>query len=273
MDLYYTCKLLAVAHNKLDGFIALRFRLSGWKVEPKEDIDVVSFNSIVFKHRSSKNKDIWYVVDMRLGICECNEVGAPYKHQNSIAFYYNICGLNQIPTMSVSNKYQYAYLALGEKCKDINFYTDLHQVQHDQEFIHTTVESVPASVSFTNVVNNLVSNGNYNEYNNLGNKNILPESVPFSLLNDSENDAEGYNNKDENDLDLHQLAINELYWLSRDLESLLEKKDPALDKGVCKFVESYKKRCSVQNTHICPAVASFLETCNCNAGQVNSNVY
>ncbi|CAG8503239.1 7351_t:CDS:1, partial [Scutellospora calospora] len=41
---------------------------------------------------------------------------------------------------------------------------------------------------------------NYNEYNNLSNENILPESVPFSPLNNSESDTENQDNGSENNL-------------------------------------------------------------------------
>ncbi|CAG8803923.1 16690_t:CDS:2, partial [Gigaspora margarita] len=56
--------LLAIAHNKLDS----------WNIGLKEDIEMVSFDSIIFKYRSSKNKNIWYLVDMRLEICKCNRM-------------------------------------------------------------------------------------------------------------------------------------------------------------------------------------------------------
>ncbi|RIB03620.1 hypothetical protein C2G38_2049119 [Gigaspora rosea] len=74
-------------------------------------------------------------------------------------------------------------------------------------------------------------------------------------------------------MDLHQLAINELHWFSNDLESLLKEGDTALDKCVFKFVKIYKKRRFMKDTHICPAITSFLETCDWNAGRVNGNTY
>ncbi|CAG8808792.1 42693_t:CDS:2, partial [Gigaspora margarita] len=52
MDLYYIRRLLAVAHNNLNSFIALRFRLSEWPIGPKDDIEIVNQNSMVFRHRS-----------------------------------------------------------------------------------------------------------------------------------------------------------------------------------------------------------------------------
>ncbi|CAG8851158.1 24566_t:CDS:1, partial [Gigaspora margarita] len=105
MDLYYTRKLLAVAHNKLDNFIAHRFQLSGWQIGSLNDIQVISHESMIYKHRSSTNPDTWYLVDMRLGICECDPTGAPCKHQSSIAIHYRICGLNQLPTMSIVGRH------------------------------------------------------------------------------------------------------------------------------------------------------------------------
>ncbi|CAG8693550.1 6721_t:CDS:2, partial [Scutellospora calospora] len=101
MDLYYVRRLLIVAHNNLDNFIVLRFKLSGWQIGEKDDVEIVNKNSMVFRYRSSKNKDVWYLVDMKLGTCECSPIGTSCKHQASVAKHFNICGLNQIPTMSV----------------------------------------------------------------------------------------------------------------------------------------------------------------------------
>ncbi|CAG8580313.1 1014_t:CDS:2 [Scutellospora calospora] len=53
--------------------------------------------------------------------------------QASIAKHYKVCRLNQIPTTSVEKRYNYAYLALDEKCKSFSFYTDLHQEKLEKE--------------------------------------------------------------------------------------------------------------------------------------------
>ncbi|CAG8796174.1 8023_t:CDS:2 [Gigaspora margarita] len=244
MDLYYSQRLLAIAHNKLDSFIALRFRLLDWNIGLKEDIEVVSFDSMILKHRSSKNKNIWYLVDMRLGICECNMMGAPCKHQSSIATHYKICGLNQIPMMSVNSRQHYAYLALGDKCKGLDFYADLHQMQLDQEFLDTTMKPV------TSINNNLVSRESHkNDYNNSNDRSTLSESMSLMPLSESGID-DNNNDESESDTDLHQSAIDELRWFSNDLESLLKEGDTALDRRVFKFVKIYKKHRSIQDTHI-----------------------
>ncbi|CAG8673336.1 19484_t:CDS:2 [Gigaspora margarita] len=133
MDLYYIRRLLAVAHNKLDSFIALRFRLTGWQIGIKDDIEVVDLDSMIFRHKSSKDQNMWYRIDMRLGICECDLTGGPCKHQASVAKHFHVCGLNQIPTMSASKQYHYAYLALGEKRKPLSFYADLHQERIEKD--------------------------------------------------------------------------------------------------------------------------------------------
>ncbi|RIB01468.1 hypothetical protein C2G38_2230722 [Gigaspora rosea] len=269
MDLYYTRRLLPIAYNKLDSFIVLCFRLSDWNIGLKEDIEVVSFDLMIFKHRSSKNKNIWYLMDMHLGICECNIMGALCKHQSSIAIYYNIYSLNQIPTMSVRSQQHYAYLALGDKCKELDFYADLHQIQLDQEFLHMPMESA-ASIN-----DNLVSNKSHkNDYNNSNSRSTLFKFMFLVPLNKSDIENYMYNNdKSESDTDLHQLAINELRWFSNDLESLLKESDTVLDKSVFKFVKIYKKHCSMQDTHVHLAITSFLETCDWNAEQVNGNTH
>ncbi|CAG8848319.1 13382_t:CDS:1, partial [Gigaspora margarita] len=100
MDLYYIRRLLVVVHNNLDSFIALHFRHSEWSIGTKEDIEIVNQSAMVFRHRSSKNKDIWYLVNIRLGTCECSLMGMPCKHQASIAKHFYVYGINQVPTMS-----------------------------------------------------------------------------------------------------------------------------------------------------------------------------
>ncbi|CAG8833172.1 1347_t:CDS:2, partial [Gigaspora margarita] len=38
------------------------------KIGTKNDIKIISYDSIIFEHQSSKNPDKWYFVDMQLGI-------------------------------------------------------------------------------------------------------------------------------------------------------------------------------------------------------------
>ena len=119
MDLYYTRKLLAVAHNKLDNFIAHRFQLLGWQIGSLDDIKVINHESMIYKHRSSKNPNIWYLVDMQLGMCECDPTkfvcACMIKRDTSrslpiwvekeqrIALEYKIVGMKKKESNDISN--------------------------------------------------------------------------------------------------------------------------------------------------------------------------
>ncbi|CAG8856663.1 40769_t:CDS:1, partial [Gigaspora margarita] len=111
------------------------------------------------------------------------------------------------------------------------------------------------------------------------NKAIYEERIADSDTENNTEDSSDNDSKDQNnsgseaDEDLYQLALNELKWFYNNLESLCEKNDPALDKGICKFISAYKKCCLVQDTYVQLAVASFLQTCDWNAERVNSNSY
>ncbi|CAG8842210.1 21837_t:CDS:2, partial [Gigaspora margarita] len=295
MDLYYIRKLLSVAHNRPNNFIALRFRLSGWKLGSKDDIKILNFESLTFKHRSSTNSDKWYLVDMQVGMCECSPIGVSCKHQASISFHYHICSLNQTPVLSVNSRYNYAYLALGEKRKELSFYADLHQEKINQDELLYSAEF--ATLNNNNSVDNAINEDRKNNFQNFDDKeNILPESLAFVsvqfLINEVISEAESVydnnssdeesrgndstdsntsNNEDEEGL--HQLTIDEFRWFYNDLESLLEKNDSTFDKSIQKFVNAYKKRHLVQDTHIYPAIASFFQTCDWNEKRVNGKSY
>ena len=83
---------------------------------------------MTFKYKSNKTPEQWYFVDIKLGSYEYNPICTLCKYQLSIAIHYHICDMNQIPIMSVNSYYQYAYLVLDDKCKELSFYANLHQV-------------------------------------------------------------------------------------------------------------------------------------------------
>ncbi|CAG8531316.1 2744_t:CDS:2, partial [Scutellospora calospora] len=83
------------------------------KIGLKEDIEVVNSDLMIFKHRSSKNKDLCYFVNIQLRICECSLTEALCKHQSSITIYYielitNIN--NNYFVNNVDDKNRYGYM-------------------------------------------------------------------------------------------------------------------------------------------------------------------
>ena len=49
--------------------------------------------------------------------------------------------------------------------------------------------------------------------------------------------------------------------------------DPTLNNSVRRFVKLYKRHRLIQDTYVRPAVTSFLQTCDKDAGRVNNNGY
>ncbi|CAG8577412.1 15444_t:CDS:1, partial [Dentiscutata heterogama] len=121
------------------------------------------------------------------------------------------------------------------------------------------------------------------DFNDSSEKNILPETTSLvssqflsnQNISDAEENSQYDNSSDtskDND-DLHQLAMDEFHWFCNDLQNLLEENDPILDQSICKFVKVYIQHRSIQDTHIWPAISSFFQTCNWNAGRVNGKSY
>ncbi|CAG8808726.1 28803_t:CDS:2 [Gigaspora margarita] len=233
MDLYYVRRLLAVAYNKLDNFISLCFQLSGWLIRMKDEIEVVDLDLLVYRHRSCRDPTIWYLVDMRLGTCECSPTGAPCMHQDSISKHYNVCGLNQIPITSVEKKYDYAYLALGEKRKSLSFYADLHQKKLEKGYTSKITDKEQILENF--LINN-INTDESDRFDSSDDENIftLPESSNAIDSNDDSNDSANNNdNIGDNDYNANdgKSAIDKLCWFCNDLENLLKQNDSALNNS------------------------------------------
>ncbi|CAG8575350.1 10310_t:CDS:2 [Scutellospora calospora] len=192
--------IFVVAHNKLDNFIAYRFQLLGWQIGSLDDIKIINHESMIYKHRSSKNP---------------NDV-------------------------------------LGEKCKELSFYANLHQAQIDKESVVK-----PTMLTY----NTLIENANSTDIDS-GDK-----STNESSINESSNDS----NDSENDENLNQLTVNEFRWFYNDIENLIKENNPTFNKSVHKFIKAYKKCRLIQDTHIRPAIASFFQTCDWKENRVNSN--
>ncbi|CAG8792869.1 36440_t:CDS:2 [Gigaspora margarita] len=162
------------------------------------------------------NKD-HYLVDMRVGTCEYNLMGAPCMHQVSIAKHFNVCGLNQIPTISVEKCLYYTYLALGKKCKPLNFYTHLHQKQVEEQHTNLLKENRLK-------INSMLINEDYSNNNKLSIENASFYS--FSSLASLEYTISM--------IMVMMLVAKMLCWFCSDLEDPLRQNDPELNNSVHK---------------------------------------
>ena len=131
-ELYYEHHLLAVAHNRMDRYIALQFKgLGASKVNLSEIRE--SDSEGVYIVKSQSHDGVEYEVDTSRCHCTCTiawtgkPTGEPCKHQAAVAKKYNLSSINYIPYSSSEGRYAYAILAVGvENVGDKSFYGSLN---------------------------------------------------------------------------------------------------------------------------------------------------
>lgn len=71
-ETYYVRRLLAVAYNRIDRYISLRYRgLGAYKVD-EADISTLMDNGFTYKVKSKKNENVEYLVDSIKWTCTCS---------------------------------------------------------------------------------------------------------------------------------------------------------------------------------------------------------
>ena len=83
LELYYTRKILSVAHNRYEHHVSLKFqgiKCSGISENQIQQLDEVSMTYLV---NSQTECGVKYLVDMKLGVCSFNagQNGSPCSHQ------------------------------------------------------------------------------------------------------------------------------------------------------------------------------------------------
>lgn len=131
-ELYYERRLLAVAHNRLDRYIALRFKGLGGQAVAINDISKSNEGDHIYIVKSQSYEDVEYNINTSSGHCTCtvgftgSPTGELCKHQSAVAKKYNIELPNMVPYFSTEGRHLYAILALGiEKAGDLSFYVDI----------------------------------------------------------------------------------------------------------------------------------------------------
>ncbi len=105
-EIYYTRKLLSVAHNRMDRYVSLKFqgvKSAGISVE---HISTLNKDDCTFTVDSQSERGIKYLVDMTLGVCSCTagQDGSPCSHQATVVKHYHIPAVNCIPTLSPESR-------------------------------------------------------------------------------------------------------------------------------------------------------------------------
>ena len=135
LELYYTRKILSVAHNRYEHHISLRFqgiKCSGIAKGHIQQLDEANSTYLV---NSQTERGVKYLVDMKLGVCSCTagQDGSPCSHQAAIVNHFHVASVNCIPTLSSTTRQQLAVIAVGSRAvQDLNFYSSLHQKKQEQ---------------------------------------------------------------------------------------------------------------------------------------------
>ena len=114
MDLYYKRKLLNIANNRFDSYIALRFRGFDAKKVRKEDITKeMQVGWYTVQSQSEMNQ--WYQVIMQIFVCTCTkgQDGSRCIHQAAVLVHFGDKSVTYIATLSSSRHHNIAQLALG----------------------------------------------------------------------------------------------------------------------------------------------------------------
>ncbi len=82
MELYYCRKLLSAAYNRLDRYISLKYQGLNCSKISYESIYEIDSKESIYLVNSKTERDVKYLVNMELGICNCNagQDGSPCSH-------------------------------------------------------------------------------------------------------------------------------------------------------------------------------------------------
>ncbi len=103
LEMYYSRKLLSVAHNRVDRYISIKYqgmKCSGIAVD---QISILDKDDQTYLVENQTERGVKYFVDMSIGICSCmgGQDGSPCSHQAAIVKHHGVPSVNCIPTLSV----------------------------------------------------------------------------------------------------------------------------------------------------------------------------
>ena len=131
-EMYYERRLLAVAHNRMDRYISLRYKGLGAQKVNQDSIRKSTENDHVYLVRSTYHTGMEYEVNTEKWTCTCTvgrtgyPSGEPCKHQHSVANKYNLTAPTLLPYFNGEGRYLHAVIALGyAKAGDKSFYAGM----------------------------------------------------------------------------------------------------------------------------------------------------
>ena len=132
--MYYSRKLLSVAHNRIDRYISLKYQGLKCLGIGFEQIAILDKDEQTYLVDSQTERNVKYLVDMSVGICTCmgGQDGSPCSHQAAVVKFYGVPSVNCIPTLSSQTRQEIAVIAIGSKAiEDSHFYASIHQEKLD----------------------------------------------------------------------------------------------------------------------------------------------
>lgn len=154
-ELYYVRRLLAIAYNRMDRFISLRYKgLGAQKINP-EAIEASAEHPHIYLVGSTYYNNKSYEVDTQNWTCSCTAgrtgypSGEPCKHQHAVAKKHNLTAPNLIPYFNAEGRYLHALVAVGvDKAGDKAFYfgmTESDKATHKKSLERHTEHKVDQS--------------------------------------------------------------------------------------------------------------------------------
>ena len=138
LELYYTRKLLSVAHNRIDCFVSLKYQGINCACIGIDKIQIYDKTEQTYLVESQSERGVRYLVDMSVGVCSCTggQDGSPCSHQAAIVRHYRVPSINSIPTLSPLIRQEIATIALGTGAiQNHQFYASLHQEKQETKEI------------------------------------------------------------------------------------------------------------------------------------------
>ena len=133
-ELYYERRLLAVAHNRMDRYISLRYKGLGVTKVAYDAINQSTTDCHIYFVKSTNNVGVEYEVDTIKWTCTCTvrrtgyPTGEPCKHQHSVAQKFNLIAPNLLPYFNGEGRYLHAIIALGkDRAGDKSFYVGMKE--------------------------------------------------------------------------------------------------------------------------------------------------
>ena len=128
-ELYYERRLLAVAHNRMDRYISLRYKGLGAAKVNQDSIQTSTTDSHVYVIKSTLYENKEYEVDTQKWTCTCTvgrtgyPSGEPCKHQHAVANKFKLIAPNLLPYFNGEGRYLHGLIALGQdRVGDKSFY-------------------------------------------------------------------------------------------------------------------------------------------------------